>query len=153
MKIMDSLRQKYETQVKEYDRLVDEAIKAGDVSQIPKLREMNAQLAQVLNDMISQLTFLKQNTPNLKKERDELIERLRQIQRDYNGLLVNTDTLETLRRIRQQESRESDRQLYWFLIFFMVVCIAIVAYLLFVGQTKERTAASARIPPRTPAFV
>lgn len=153
MKIMDALRKKYETQLKEYDTLVNKAIGADDVSQLPKLREMNAQLAKLLNDMIEQITFLKKNTPSIKKERDELIERLRQIQRDYNGLLVNTDKLETLRRIRQQESRESNRQLYLFLLFFFIVCVAIVAYLMFMTQRNDTTAPSASIPPMTAALV
>lgn len=150
---MDALRKKYETQLKEYDTLVNKAIGADDVSQLPKLREMNAQLAKLLNDMIEQITFLKKNTPSIKKERDELIERLRQIQRDYNGLLVNTDKLETLRRIRQQESRESNRQLYLFLLFFFIVCVAIVAYLMFMTQRNDTTAPSASIPPMTAALV
>lgn len=150
---MDALRQQYMTQRKEYDELVELAVRTEDVTQLPKLREMNASLAKLLNQMIEQLTFLKKNTPSINKERDELISRLRQIQRDYNGLLVNTDKLETLRRIRQQESRESTRQLYLFLIFFLLVSLGIVVYLMFMTQKKDTTAAMASIPPTAAALV
>ena len=150
---MDTLRATYEKQVKEYENLVQQAVSAGDVSQIPKLKSMNSALGNTLNKMIEQLTFLKKDTSKIKKERDELIARLRQIQKEYNGLLVNTDQLETLRRIRQQEGSESNRQMYMYLFFFLGVCLAILVYLLFMTQRKDTTAASASMPPTTAAFV
>lgn len=150
---MDALRNKYETQTKEYDALVDQAIQTNDTSQIAKLREMNAGIAKTLNEMIEQLTFLKRDTPSIKKERDELIARLTQIQKDYNGLLVTTDQLETLRRIRQQESTEANRQLYIYVGLFLVACLMLVLYLMFMPQRKLTTVASASIPPTTAALV
>ena len=150
---MDELRVKYERQLKEYDTLVDNAINTNDATQIDKLRKLNEGIAKTLNDMIEKLTFMKKETPSLKKERDELVNRLRQIQMDYNGLLVNTDKLETLRRIRQQESTEANRQLYWYFGFFLLVCLIIVIYLMFMTHRKDTTAASASMPPTTAALV
>ena len=150
---MDELRSKYEKQMEQYDTLVKQSLDTGDVSQLPKLRDMNAGLAKSLNEMIQQVTFLKKETPKMKKERDELIQRLRQIQKEYNGLLVNTDKLETLRRIRQQESSETNRQMYLYLFFFLALCMAIFVYMLFMTQRKDTTAASASIPPTAAAFV
>jgi hypothetical protein len=150
---MDELRSKYEKQMEQYDTLVKQSLDTGDVSQLPKLRDMNAGLAKSLNEMIQQVTFLKKETPKMKKERDELIERLRQIQKEYNGLIVNTDQMETLRRIRQQESSETNRQMYLYLFFFLALCMAVLVYLLFMTQRKDTTAASASIPPTAAAFV
>lgn len=150
---MDTLRVKYERQFKEYDDLVKQSLQSRDASQIPKLRDLNSAISKTLNEMIQQLTFLKRDTPDIKKERNELIERLRQIQKDYNGLLVNTDQLETLRRIRQQESSEANRLLYMYLFFFLAVCLAVFLYLMFMTQRKDTTAASASMPPTTAAFV
>ena len=150
---MDELRTKYERQLKEYDALVDTAINTNDTTQIAKLRTLNEGIAKTLNDMIQKLTFMKKESPSLTKERDELVGRLRQIQLDYNGLLVNTDQLETLRRIRQQESTEANRQLYLYFGFFLLICFIIVVYLAFVSHRKDTTAASASMPPRTAAFV
>lgn len=146
---MDELRKQYEKQVAEYESI----IQSNDPSKMERLRELNTAIGDTLNKMIEKLTFLKKDTPNLKKERDELIERLRQIQKEYNGLLVNTDQLETLRRIRQQESGETDRQMRMYLFFFLAVCLAIFLYLLFMTHKKETTAPSASIPPTTAAFV
>lgn len=150
---MDELRTQYEKQRKEYDDLVQRTLASNDASQISKLRDMNTAISKTLNEMIGKLTFMKKETSEIKRERDELVDRLRQIQRDYNGLLVNTDQLETLRRIRQQENGEADRLLYMYLFFFLGVCLAILLYLLFMTQRKETTAASASMPPTTAAFV
>ena len=150
---MDELRVKYETQLKEYDSLVDSAIATNDTSQIAKLRSLNEAIAKTLNEMIEKLTFLKKETPSIKKERDELVARLTQIQKDYNGLLVTTDQLETLRRIRQQESTEANRQLYLYFGFFLLVCLIMILYLAFMTQRKDTTAAIARTPPTTAALV
>lgn len=146
---MDELRKQYEKQVAEYESI----IRSGDPSKMERLRQLNTAIGNTLNKMIEQLTFLKKDTPNLKKERDELLERLRQIQKDYNGLLVNTDQLETLRRIRQQESGEADKQLQMYLFFFLAVCLAILLYLVFMTYKKDTTAPSASMPPTTAALV
>lgn len=151
---MDETKKQYTQQLQEYDRVVDEAIQTQDLTKLPKIKDLNAGIAKTLNKMIEELTFLKKDTPDIKKTRDELLERLRKIQRDYTGLLEDTDQLETLRRIRQQESREADRQLYMYLIFFLLVALAIVLFVLFFsGQRKDATAASASMPPTAAALV
>jgi hypothetical protein len=150
---MNELRAKYERQLKEYDDLVSIAINTNDTTQVTKLRNLNEAIAKTLNEMIEKLTFMKKESPSLTKERDELISRLRQIQLDYNGLLVNTDQLETLRRIRQQESTEANRQLYMYIGFFLLACVIMIVYLAFMSHRRDTTAASARIPPTTAAFV
>lgn len=150
---MDELKAKYERQLKEYDDAINQAIATQDSSKIDSLKQMNMALSNTLNEMIEKLTFLKKDTPELTQYRDQLVARLRQIQQDYNGLLVNTDTLETLRRIRQQESGEAKRELYWYMLFFLVVSVAMMLYLVFMTQRKDMTAMSANIPPMTAALV
>jgi chromosome segregation ATPase len=150
---MDELRTKYEQQLSEYNTLVEKSLNTNDTSQIAELRRRNEALAKTLNDMIQKLTFLKKETPSLTDERDRLVSRLRQIQMDYNGLLVNTDQLETLRRIRQQEGTEANRQLYLFIGFFLLVCLVMVLYLAFATHKKESTAPIASMPPTAAALV
>lgn len=150
---MDTLKTKYATQLAQYNTLSSQAIQAEDTSQIPKLREMNIQIANTLNDMIENLTFMKQNTPDIKKERNTLIQKLGQIQRDYSGLIAATDTLETLRRIRQQATHDADSQLRLYLLFFLLLALCIVFYVMFMAQKKDTTAPSARTPPMMAALV
>jgi hypothetical protein len=150
---MDALKAKYATQLDQYNTLSSQAIQAEDTSQIPKLREMNIAIAGTLNEMIEKLTFLKENTPDIKQERNTLIQKLGQIQRDYSGLIAATDTLETLRRIRQQATYDADYQLRLYLLFFLLLALCIVFYVMFMAQKKDTTAPSARTPPMMAALV
>jgi hypothetical protein len=151
---MDEVKKQYTDQLREYDRVIDDAIRRRDTSRLPRIRELNAALGKTLNKMIEDITYLKKDTPEIHRLRDELLERLRTIQKDYNGLLTNTDQMETLRRIRQQESRQSYRELYVYLFFFLFVALCIVLLVLFMsGQKKEATAASASIPPMAATLV
>jgi hypothetical protein len=144
---MDDLRAKYLRKTAEYDAAVRRAIAGNDVSQLPQIRKLNSELSVLLDKMIEVMTFAKKETPLIVKERDELVKKLRRIQMDYNGLLVNTDTLETLRRIRQQEGGAYERDLYRYLLFFFVVCVGVLLMILFVkkGQAPS-TASSAPMP-------
>jgi hypothetical protein len=151
---MDEAKKQYTEQLREYDRIIDTAIQSQDLSQLPKIRQLNTALAKTLNKMIEDMTYLKKDTPDIRQLRDELLDRLRTIQKDYNGLLTNTDQLETLRRIRQQESRQADRELYVYLFFFFIVALCIVLLVLFMsGQKNEATAASASMPPMAATLV
>lgn len=150
---MDEIRVKYERQIKEYEDIVATALDTNDTTQLARIRSMNQAIAKTLNEMIEKSTFLKKDTPSLTKERDELVSRLRQIQMDYNGLLVNTDQLETLRRVRQQESTEANRQLYWYIGFFLLVCLLLIVYLAFMTHRNDSTAPMASMPPTAAAFV
>lgn len=151
---MDVLKAKYTTQLAEYDVLTAQAIQSDDVTTIPQIRAKNVQIAATLNDMIENLTFMKQNTSStVKQERDTLIQKLVQIQNDYNSLNKSKDTLETLRRIRQHASHDADSQLRLYLLFFLLLALCIVFYVMFMAQKKDTTAASARTPPMMAALV
>jgi len=150
---MDDLRTQYKGQLDSYEKLLNESLDADDVTQIPKLRTLNVKLAFTIDELETKLTFLKENTPNIKQERDELIQTLARIQQDYSGLIVATDSLETLRRIRQQVKFDADRQLRMYLLFFFLLALCIVFYLMFMTQRKDTTAAIARTPPTMAALV
>jgi len=151
---MDVLQAKYTTQLAEYDALTAQAIQSDDVTAIPQIRAKNVQIAATLNEMITSLTFLKQNTTStVKQERDALIQKLVQIQNDYNSLNESKDTLETLRRIRQQVNYDAQSQLRLYLLFFLLFALCIVFYVMFMAQKKDTTAASASTPPIIAALV
>jgi len=151
---MDVLQAKYTTQLAEYDALTAQAIQSDDVTAIPQIRAKNIQIAATLNEMITSLTFLKQNTTStVKQERDALIQKLVQIQNDYNSLNKSKDTLETLRRIRQQVNYDAQSQLRLYLLFFLLFALCIVFYVMFMAQKKDTTAASASTPPIIAALV
>ena len=149
---MEDLRSKYLAKSAEYDAAVQQALATNDASRIAAIRQLNTEVSRLLDQMIQQLTFAKRDTPILVKERDILVQKLRRIQLDYNGLLVNTDKLETLRRIREQEGGSFKRDLYRYLMFFFIVCVGILLMILFVkkGSQKESSATSAATPSTMP---
>jgi hypothetical protein len=151
---MEELRTTYAAKMKEYDDTIKDALDTRDASNVEKIRKLNMEIGKLLEKMIEQMTFLKQDTPLLKRERDILVEKLRRIQMDYNGLLVNTDELETLRRIRMQETDLTKRDLYRYLAFFFIVAIGIVLLLVFVrGQSRMKsTETSTSVPSTMPPF-
>jgi hypothetical protein len=59
-------------------------------------------------------------------QQQELIRRIMEIQRDYNGLLVSTDKLETLRRIHQQMDATQGTGLKLFGVLFVVAALSLI---------------------------
>jgi septal ring factor EnvC (AmiA/AmiB activator) len=110
------------------------SIQQNDPSGVSALRTKSEGIQTTLNKMIENLTYLKRETPDLKAERDKLLEDLRRIQQDYSAMLVNTDDLETLRRIRQQENGEARRQLLLYLIAFLFVSCMLFVYMVYTGR-------------------
>ena len=145
---MDALRTAHVNQLTQYQNIIETAITEKDSSKLPEIIAINIALTNRLDTMLSLLATMKQNN-SAEAELTELLADLRQIQRDYNGLIKETDTLETLRRIRQQEDVSIKRELYWYLIIFVFVAILLIAYLIFYGK-RAATAPIANTVPSSP---
>lgn len=151
---MDGLRGQYARQLNEYDRLINEALRFDSPQQLPRIRSLNVEIGKTLDKMIRELTFLRRNTPTLATERNKLTQRLQDIQKEYNALVATSDQLETLRRIRQQEGKQTEQQLYWYLIvFFGTIVVFLVVMMVFSNYKNEATAPIASTPPMTAALV
>lgn len=148
MRIMNALRTAHQNQLNEYEALIKTAIANRDSTKLQDIRTMNNALTARLNTMIQQLVTMKNNY-SAEDELEALLADLRQIQRDYNGLIKETDTLETLRRIRQQEDVSIKRELYWYLIVFVFIAILFIGYLIFYGK-RAATAPIANTVPSSP---
>ncbi len=137
----------------EYDALVNRAIATNDTSLLPQIRAKSEQVQAALNKQIESLTYLKKETPNIQVERDHLLEQLRRVQRDYNGLVDASDDLTTLRRIREQEGGEFNRQLYLYLAAFLGLTLVVLLLVFFMGGQKAvTTAMSPATPSMSPAL-
>jgi hypothetical protein len=145
---MNALRTAHRNQLIEYETLLKTAVANRDSSKLPEIRVLNAAIDKRLSEMIQQLVMMKNNY-SAEDELQALLADLRQIQRDYNGLIKETDTLETLRRIRQQEDVSIKRELYWYLIVFVFIAILFIGYLIFYGK-RAATAPIANTVPSSP---
>lgn len=132
---MDS---QYQILAERYQSLADEALRnpAKLQENTNTMRKLNQQMAGLLDNAITDLTASGARG-DLASQRDELIEKLRRIQRDYNGLLVNTDKIQTLKRIRgfQEEDWKSKLKLY--IIFFSILAGIMFLFVLFKRQKTE----------------
>ena len=102
-----------------------------------------------LNKRIEDLTYLKTTTPDMRMEREHLLAVLRRIQTDYSGLIENTDDLETLRRIREQEGGAAKQELMWYIIAFFAMAAALLGVIFVMGGQKALATA---MSPSTPAM-
>ena len=151
---MDELKKKYALQSAEYEGRISDALQKQDRNAVEKIKALNIQISKTLEEMIGVLTQTKKDsTGSIKIYRDDLIVKLRQIQRDYNGLLKNTDTLETLRKIRSTENAIGRRQLNLYFIFFFGLVLIILLFLLFFGQKKDSAAMTPSTPAMTPPLI
>lgn len=145
---IQELEKQYTQQITEYTALVKDAVSTNDTTKVERIKQLNQSIAMTLDQMIAIITQAKQKNGNIEVYRDELVAKLQRIQKDYNGLLQNTDTLETLRRIRNQEEKEANGSLFWLIGGFIVLCILTLLAMMFFGSQKTE---SATIMPMSPA--
>lgn len=142
----------YKEQVAAYQAVMDQSIRTNDPSRLPELRTMSERIQTTLNQMIENLTYLKKDTPDLRSERNALLETLRRIQQDYGAMLANTDDLETLRRIREQEGGEAKRLLFLYMMAFLFVSCMLLVYLVYSGRSTPSSPTAAAMPTMSPAL-
>jgi len=131
---IQDLEKRYTEQMIEYNALISE----GDPAKLERIKSLNQSIAATLDQMISIITQAKQKNGNIEIYRDELVAKLQRIQKDYNGLLQNTDTLKTLQRIRTQEEKEANGSIFWLIVGFLVLCIlTLITMMIFGGQKSE----------------
>jgi hypothetical protein len=137
----------------EYMRLIDETIASPSRAQenLPKITALASQIATALDEMTKQLAMAPSPSSTLEAERDELLRRLRKIQMDYNGLLQNTDKLETLRRIRSYQDNSWRGSFNAYLIAFLVLALLLVLVVLGMSY-RANSAIIPTNPTIRPAF-
>jgi hypothetical protein len=94
-RILD-LESEYQKRKVIYDNLVADALANNDASKIEAIASAKVAMSESLGKMLE--VSAKSGT---ESQQDELIRRVMEIQREYNGLLVGTDKLQTLRLLHQ----------------------------------------------------
>lgn len=143
------LHQTYQTKLALYDSKVTAAIATNDTSVLPELRTLNAELATLLDQILSETTNL---TP-LSTSRAELVAALARVQQDATHLRSSSDTLERLRRMRESSGAPRSEVLFY-LGAFLLVCLGILA-MLFMGSSQSSSVPTmtSSIPPSTAPLV
>ena len=118
---MEEIEQEFQTRKRIYENLVADAIARNDTSKIDAI----AAAKQAMGDSLSKMLELSARS-GTDSQQQELIRRIMEIQRDYNGLLVSTDKLETLRRIHQQMDATQGTGLKLFGVLFVVASLSLI---------------------------
>jgi hypothetical protein len=118
---MEEIEQEFQTRKRIYESLVADAIARNDTSKIDAI----AAAKQAMGDSLSKMLELSARS-GTDSQQQELIRRIMEIQRDYNGLLVSTDKLETLRRIHQQMDATQGTGLKLFGVLFVVAALSLI---------------------------
>jgi hypothetical protein len=138
----------------EYNQLVTTTLAnpAQINTNLPQIQAKNVQIANKLDQLIQDSAMSGSTDPGVENARTELIQKLNRIQRDYNGLIQNTDKLETLRRIKsfKVDSSQSELQLYLFVFLFLGLVVIVV--LMFKRQNADTAAAIPNNPTTMAAF-
>jgi hypothetical protein len=130
---MEDLEAKFQYHKRIYDTLVAETLRTNDLTKIDQVLTATQTMSESLSDMLAQSA--KSGTT---VQQEELIRRIMEIQRDYNGLLVSTDKLETLRRIHQFMSVQQDAGLRMFGTFFIVASLGILVMIMRTSGPQPR---------------
>jgi hypothetical protein len=118
---MEEIEQEFQTRKRIYESLVADAIARNDSSKIDAI----AAAKQAMGESLSKMLELSARS-GTDSQQQELIRRIMEIQRDYNGLLVSTDKLETLRRIHQQMDATQGTGLKLFGVLFVVAALSLI---------------------------
>lgn len=143
MKIMDELRKEYADLLKEYDTLIAEK----RVDNYERIKSLNMAIARKLEEMLTLLAQSREEIGQTAQYRDQLVEKLKRIQMDYNGLIQTTDKLETLRRIRAQEGDDSRKALFGYLIALGVLVLLVVLVMVIRVWFQRRSASASTASP------
>jgi len=129
---MDVLEKQYRERLKAYDSLIAQTIRDPSKisSTLPQIQAIQTQMSSIVDKMIAEVTLAKQGD-RLAQRRNELIEQLQRIQRDYTDLRNSSDKLETLRRIRAFEDQSWQGTFQMYLIAFIVFAVVVALVLIF----------------------
>jgi hypothetical protein len=142
----------YEQEVARYNALVDDTLAHPEKldANLVEIRAVNQRLARILDEMLADAHNTRGTSATV---RDELIEKLHRIQRDYNGLLQNTDKLETLRRIRKGETENWWGSLSIYILAFLVVALVAIVLVMFTRQKVATIPTAPMMATASPSFV
>jgi hypothetical protein len=156
---MDALNAKYAKLMALYEDHVKQAMDSGDIQQhVETLKTLNEQIADVLDQMIAITAKAKESHATLA--RDDLMRKLDRIQKDYNGLAQSSDQLETLKRIRRDQTGTVNQFFWTYFWLFIVLCLFVLVMLFFkksvpampAPQSSVNVMSTPRIAAPTPAL-
>ena len=133
---------------KEKSALYEEMLAADDAPlKLKEIRNLNQELTAIVDELMEILTSTQTTQGvSISVAQQELLTKLRQLQRDYQQLSDERDTAETLRRIRVDEQSRINKSLYVYLLIFLGVSILILAAIFIANKVAQKSEIITPIP-------
>lgn len=138
------LRAKY----KEKEALYEQMLTAPDAPlKLKEIKALNQELTAIVDELMQNLTSTQTTEGvSISVAQQELLTKLRQLQRDYQQLSDERDTAETLRRIRVDEESRMNKSLYVYILIFLGVSILILAAIFIANKVAQNSEIITPIP-------
>lgn len=138
------LRAKYEEKAALYEQMLTAPDAAMKLEQI---KALNQELTAIVDELMQKLTSTQTTEGvSISVAQQELLTKLRQLQRDYQQLSDERDTAETLRRIRVDEESRMNKSLYVYILIFLGVSILILAAIFIANKFAQTSEIITPIP-------
>jgi len=132
---MADLEAKYQKAKSDYDTKVSAALELTSAASIAAamvgVLDAKQKMIDILNQMITITTQLP--NPNLDEKRAKLLDRLHNLQEQYNLLSSSDDQLKTLRRIREREEEKFEGPFLVYSGLFILGCFALAGAMIMKG--------------------
>jgi len=129
---MADLETQYQTAKADYDTKVSAAIQLTTAAEIAAAMVGVLAAKQKMMDILNQMVAITTQVPNadLEKKRQELLDRLHDLERQYNRLSASDDKLKTLQRIRDREEEKFEGPFLVYSGLFILGCLGLVGAML-----------------------
>jgi hypothetical protein len=129
---MADLETQYQTAKADYDTKVSAAIQLTTAAEIAAAMVGVLAAKQKMMDILNQMVAITTQVPNadLEKKRQELLDRLHDLERQYNLLSASDDQLKTLQRIRDREEEKFEGPFLVYSGLFILGCLGLVGAML-----------------------
>jgi hypothetical protein len=102
------------------------------------IKTLNAELIAIVNAIIDLLS--KETTQeSISVRQRDLLEKLQQLQNDYNELQKQRDVAETLRRIRVDEQSRLNKSVYFYILIFLGVSLLILGAIFIASRFAQKS--------------
>jgi hypothetical protein len=132
---MADLEVKYQKAKSGYDAKVSAALALTSSSDIAEamvgVLSTKQEMIDILNQMVSITTQL--STPDLNEKRLRLLDRLHDLEDQYNLLSSSDDQLKTLQRIREREEEKFEGPFLVYSGLFILGCLGLAAAMIMKG--------------------
>jgi dynactin complex subunit len=146
---MQALEREYEEKKRVYDTLVS----ANNLENSSRITTLNTEMAELLQEMLSQVATMRGNAVKLESYRDELIRKLVGVQNERTILQQQKDQYAALHKLHTHEQATFYSTFFWYGIVLAIVFVVFFFILVQKGQSAPTIPTMTTSATTMPAFM